>query len=124
MKFNNGFEDALKQLKTVANVNKAVTVSARKNAAEYFASVLRPLLAKSSIDKKHMEAELQVVIEKDRVLLIFGEDAWYWYLVEHGHKKRNGRGRVPGKNIIKKTADAEKEKLEKMMADEVIKNIF
>lgn len=111
----NGFEDAIKNLKTVVNVNKQTTISVMKEAAEYFADQLRPLLQRSSLSKKHMADGLVVVVKKDVVQVIFEDYAWYWYLKEHGHKKSSGRGRVPGTHIIRNTIDRESAQLQQMI---------
>lgn len=123
MNNNNGFSDALKQLKTVAAVNERTTIETRKKAAEYFVEQLRPLLRRSASNKKHMADDLQVIVSGDVVQVIFGEDGWYWFLVEHGHKKRSGRGRVPGTHTIKNTTDREGQKLAEMMRDDILNKL-
>lgn len=120
---SNGFEKAVQQLKTLVNINQKTTIEARKKAADYFVKVLRPQLLRSSIDKKHMADALTVVIEGDKVMVIFEDYGWYWYLKEHGHKKSNGKGRVRGTQTIRRTIDVEKSKLEKMMKEDILKKL-
>lgn len=122
----NGFETALDQMKTVLKVttNQKVTIDARKEAAEYFVSQLRPLLPKSKISKDHMRDQLEVIVEKDVVKVIFGEKAFYWYMVENGHaikNKPNGKsyGRVRGTHTIRKIINKEKDNLERIMLEEI-----
>ena len=119
----NGFESAMAQLKTVAKINEKVALGTLEEAAEYFVSVLKPQLKQSNISKEHMVDALQVKIEKGKVLVYFDEFGWYWYLVEHGHAKSNGKGRVKGKFTIKKVVDEEKKKLEKMMKESILKKM-
>ena len=119
----NGFESAMEQLKTVAKVNEKVALGTLEEAAEYFVSVLKPQLKKSNVSKEHMVDALQVKIEKGKVIAYFDEFGWYWYLVEHGHAKANGKGRVKGKFTIKKVVDEEKKQLEKMMKESILKKM-
>ena len=119
----NGFESAMAQLKTVAKINEKVALGTLEEAAEYFVSVLKPQLKKSDVSKEHMVDALQIKIEKGKVIAYFDEFGWYWYLVEHGHAKANGKGRVKGKFIIKKVVDEEKKQLEKMMKESILKNM-
>ncbi|MEQ7221395.1 HK97 gp10 family phage protein [Vagococcus fluvialis] len=119
----NGFESAMTQLKTVAKINEKVAIGALEEAAEYFVSVLKPQLIKSNISKEHMVDALQVKIEKEKVFVYFDDFGWYWYLVEHGHAKANGKGRVKGKFTIKKVVNEEKKHLEKMMKESILKKM-
>ncbi len=119
----NGFESAMAQLKTVAKINEKVALGTLEEAAEYFVSVLKPQLKKSNVSKEHMVDALQVKIEKGKVIAYFDEFGWYWYLVEHGHDKANGKGRVKGKFTIKKVVDEEKKQLEKMMKESILKKM-
>ena len=119
----NGFESAMAQLKTVAKINEKVALGTLEEAAEYFVSVLKPQLKKSNVSKEHMVDALQVKIEKGKVIAYFDEFGWYWYLVEHGHAKANGKGRVKGKFTIKKVVDEEKKQLEKMMKQSILKKM-
>ncbi|MED2398206.1 HK97 gp10 family phage protein, partial [Bacillus thuringiensis] len=41
-------------------------------------------------------------------------------LVEHGHKKANGKGRVKGKHFVQNTFDAEGDKIADIMAQKII----
>lgn len=61
-----------------------------------------------------------VVVKDDRVSVEFKDEAWYWYLVEHGHKKANGKGRVKGKHFVQNTFDAEGDKIADIMAQKII----
>ncbi|MGQ0454103.1 HK97 gp10 family phage protein, partial [Bacillus sp. SS-TM] len=63
---------------------------------------------------------LKVVVKDDRVSVEFKDEAWYWYLVEHGHKKANGKGRVKGKHFVQNTFDAEGDKIADIMAQKII----
>ncbi|MGI6154436.1 MAG: hypothetical protein ACOYEB_00610 [Enterococcus lemanii] len=115
----NGFEDALKNLKTVVNVNQKVTLDIMTEAAEYFAEQLRNEFTRSKINKKHAADAIEVIVSKDVVQVVFGDDGWYWYLDEHGHKKRNGRGRVRGNQVVRKTMEKESKKLEQMILNKL-----
>lgn len=115
----NGFEDALKNLKIVVNVNQKVTLDIMTKAAEYFAEQLRKEFTRSDINKKHAADDIKVVVSKNAAQVVFGDDGWYWYLDEHGHKKRNGRGRVRGNQVVRKTMEKESKKLEQMILEKL-----
>ena len=111
----NGFEEALMKMKTVVNVNEKVTLNIMKEAAEYFANQLRKEFTRSNQNKEHAADAVKVVVTKDVIQVVFGDDGWYWYLDEHGHKKRNGRGRVRGNQTVRRTMNQESKKLEQMI---------
>lgn len=119
----NGFEDAINQLKTVAKINEKTSLDALEEAADYFVNKLKPELVQSGVSKKHMVDALTIKIEKGKVIVLFEEFGWYWYMVEHGHKKSNGKGSVRGTFTIKKTVDQEKLKLEKIMKESILKKL-
>lgn len=120
MKNNNGFADMLKQMKTLLNVDKKVTLSVLEEAANYFADKLRPRIPKSNRNKKHLADMLKVVVKHDMVQVTFEDEGWYWHLAEHGHKKRGGRGRVKGRHFVRNTWAAENEKVEEIMLSRII----
>lgn len=117
---NNGFADALKQIKTLMDVDQKVTLSVLEEAAEYFAEKLRPRIPKTKRNKKHLSDALKVVVKKDMVQVAFEDWAFYWHLVEHGHKKRGGRGRVKGRHFVQNTWNAESEKISEIMTQKII----
>lgn len=123
MKNNNGFEDQLKQMKTLLDVNEKATINVLEDAANYFAEKLKPKIPISNKRGKHMRDTLKVIVEDDVVKVVFGTEAWYWHLVEHGHKKRAGRGRVKGRHFVRNTWDAEANKIEEIMLDKIIKKM-
>ena len=117
---NNGFADALEQINTLLNVNQRVSLRALEKAANYFVTKLRPRIPKSKANKQHLKNSLKVVVKNDVVQVVFEDNAWYWHLVEHGHKKANGKGRVRGRHFVRNTMDAENEKISNIMLDEII----
>ncbi len=123
MRNNNGFEDALKQMKTLLKVDKKVTLSVLEEAAEYFAKKLQPRIPVSQRNTYHLRDTLSIKVENDMVQVLFEGDGWYWHLVEHGHKKRNGRGRVKGRHFVQNTWDAESQRIEEIMLDKIIKKM-
>ena len=120
---NNGFEDALKQMKTIVDVNETVAMDALEEAAQYFVEKLRPELARSAINKKHMADGLQIKIEKEKIVVYFEEHAFYWHMVDKGHRKANSRGRVKGTHTIRNTLTRESEKIEKIMLQKITKKM-
>lgn len=120
---NNGFADALKQTKQLLNVNEKVTLTVLEEAADYFAERLKRNIPKSKRNKKHLQDMLKVVVKKDMVQVAFESDGWYWHLLEHGHKKRAGRGRVKGRHFVRNTMDAESKKVEQIMLDKIIEKM-
>jgi HK97 gp10 family phage protein len=120
---NNGFADALREINTLLKVNKPVELDVLEEAAEYFVKKLRPRIPKSNQRGKHLRDSLKVVVHDDHVSVEFEDDAYYWYLVEHGHKKANGRGKIKGRHFVQNTFDAEGEKIADIMANKIIKKM-
>ena len=117
---NNGFADALQRINTAINVNQQVSITALKKAAEYFAEQLRPKIPKSDKNGHHLRDSLKIVVKGDRVQVIFENEGWYWHLVEHGHKRANGRGRVKGKHFVRNTLEAENNRISEIMLEEIM----
>jgi len=117
---NNGFAQALNDLRTVANTHQQVSKENLEKAAEYFISKLEQKIKTSGKNKKHLRDSLKVVIKDNRVSVQFENDMFYWYMVEHGHKKSNGKGRVKGLHFVRNTTDAEREKLLDIMMERLI----
>lgn len=123
MQNNNGFADALKQIKTLLKVDKKVTLEGLEAAAEYFVKKLKPRIPVSDRNKKHLRDMLKIVVLNDKVQVAFGVDGWYWHLVEHGHKKRGSSGRVKGRHFVRNTWDSENKKIEEIMLNKIIKKM-
>ncbi len=123
MQNNNGFADALKQMKTLLNVDEKVTLSVLEEAANYFADKLRPRIPVSNRSTWHLRDKLKVVVKNDMVQVVFEDVGWYWHLAEHGHKKRGGRGRVKGQHFVRNTWNAESGKIEEIMLDKIIQKM-
>lgn len=123
MKNNNGFANALKQMKTLLKVDQKVTLEVLEEAAQYFAKQLKPRIPRSNRNKKHLADMIKVVVKNDMVQVGFEQAGWYWYLVEHGHKKAGSRGRVKGRHFVRNTWDAENKKIELIMLDKIIKKM-
>ncbi|WP_371069139.1 HK97-gp10 family putative phage morphogenesis protein [Sediminibacillus sp. JSM 1682029] len=122
-KNNNGFAEALEDINTLLKVDKKVEIDVLEEAAEYFVQKLKPRIPKSNFNKEHMRDSLKVVVKDDRVSVEFDDTAWYWFLVEHGHKKASGRGRVKGAHFVQNTWDADADKINDIMADKIIKKM-
>lgn len=120
---NNGFADALNEINTLLNVNKRVEIDVLEEAADYFVKELRPRIPKSERDGKHLRDALKVVTKDDRVSVEFEDWAFYWYMVEHGHKKASGRGKVKGAHFVQNTFDGSGEKIADIMANKIIKKM-
>ncbi|MBG9617894.1 HK97 gp10 family phage protein [Bacillus cereus] len=118
---NNGFAEVLEDINTLLRVNKKVSLDVLDEAAKYFAAELKKRIKMSDKNKRvHLKNSLKVVVKDDHVSVEFEDAAWYWYLVEHGHKKANGKGRVKGKHFVQHTFDAEGDKIADMMAQKII----
>ena len=120
MKNNNGFADALKQMKTLLKVDQKVTLDVLEEAANYFAKRLKPRIP---VDTGHLRDNLKVVVKKDMVQVKFEGNTFYWHLVEHGHKKPFGRGRIKGRHFVRNTWDAESNKIESILTDTILKKM-
>ncbi|MED3792122.1 HK97 gp10 family phage protein [Niallia alba] len=114
---NNGFAQALEDINTIVRTNQTVSKTNLEKAADYFVSKLEDKIPKSIKNKKHLRDSLKVVIKEDIVSVQFESDSFYWYMVEHGHKKANGKGRVKGTHFVRNTTDQEQQKLLDMMMD-------
>lgn len=121
---NNGFADALTEINTLLKVDKQVEKDVLEEAAKYFVNKLKPRIKMSDKNKQvHLRNSLKVVIKNDRVSVEFEDDAWYWFLPEHGHKKANGKGRVKGQHFVRNTFDAEADKIAEIMANKIIEKM-
>lgn len=120
---NNGFADALREINTLLNVNKKVELDVLEEAANYFVEKLRPRIPKSAKNKTHLRDTLKVIVQKDMVQIMFDDNSFYWHLVEHGHKKANGKGKVKGRHFVQNTFDAEGDKIADIMANKIIKKM-
>lgn len=118
----NGFAEALEQLNTVLDVSEQVTLDVLEDVANYFANKLRANIPLGH-ENVHLREEVRVVVYKDYVSVEFSGKGWYWYLAEHGHKKRGGKGRVKGLHFVRNTMDVEKNKIEKMLLDKIMKKM-
>jgi len=114
---NNGFAQALEDINTIVRTNQTVSKTNLEKAAEYFVSKLEEKIPMTTKNKKHLRDSLKVVVKEDYVSVQFESDLFYWYMVEHGHKKANGKGRVKGQHFIRNTTDQEQEKLLDLMMD-------
>lgn len=120
MNNNNGFAEALEEINTLLKVDKKVELNVLDEAAKYFVQKLKPQINSSDRNKKHLRDSLKVVVKGDLVTVEFEDAAWYWYLVEHGHKKSNGKGRVKGQHFVRNTFDSEGDKIAEIMANKII----
>ncbi|TYS14274.1 HK97 gp10 family phage protein [Rossellomorea vietnamensis] len=117
---NNGFAEALKEINTLLKVNKRVEKDVLKDAAEYFAKKLKPRIPVSDYKGNHLRDALKVVVKNDMVSVEFEDWAFYWHLVEHGHKKANGRGKIKGRHFVQNTWDGEGDKIAEIMRTEIL----
>jgi HK97 gp10 family phage protein len=118
---NNGFTDALQEINTLLKVDKHVEKDVLEEAAKYFVAKLKPRIKMSDKNKQtHLRSSLKVVVKDNVVSVEFEDKAFYWYMVEHGHKKANGKGKVKGQHFVRNTFDAESDKIAEMMANKII----
>jgi HK97 gp10 family phage protein len=117
---NNGFVDALREINTLIKVNKTVELDVLEEAAEYFVKKLKPKIPRSNQGGKHLRDALKVVVHDDHVSVEFEDWAYYWHLVEHGHKKASGKGKIKGRHFVQNTFDAEGEKIADIMANKIL----
>ncbi|ANS46769.1 HK97 gp10 family phage protein [Bacillus thuringiensis] len=118
---HNGFAEALEDINTLLRVNKKVSLDVLEEAAKYFAAELKKRMKISDKNKRvHLKNSLKVVVKNDHVSVEFEDAAWYWYLVEHGHKKASGTGRVKGLHFVQHTFDAEGDKIADRMAQKIL----
>ncbi|MEK4715232.1 HK97 gp10 family phage protein [Sporosarcina sp. FSL K6-5500] len=121
---NNGFADGLNRINTLLNVNQQVQMDVLKDAAEYFAEKLKPRINITDRNRQtHLHNSLKVVIEGDKVVVSFEDEAWYWFLAEHGHKKAGGKGRVAGLHFVRNTIDSEMGNIKEIMISEIINHM-
>lgn len=120
---HNGFTDALNQLNTVIDVTQNVQIDVLKEAAEYFVAKMKTRIPVSKRNKKHLRDALKVVVKGDKVQVIFEDDAWYWYLVEHGHRVGPTRKKVRGVHFVKNTLDVESANISRILTTQIINRL-
>ncbi|MCV9884701.1 HK97-gp10 family putative phage morphogenesis protein [Metabacillus halosaccharovorans] len=120
---NNGFSEALKEINTMLKVNKQVEKDVLEEAAKYFVHKLKTRIPVSNRRSKHLRDSLKVVVKDDIVSVEFEDDAFYWHMVEHGHKKANGKGKIKGRHFVQNTFDGEGDKIAEIMAQKIIKKM-
>lgn len=120
---NNGFADALNEINTLIKVNKRVELDVLEEAAEYFVKKLKPKIPRSNQGGRHLRDALKVVVHNDHVSVEFEDWAYYWNLVEHGHKKASGKGKVKGRHFVQNTFDGEGSKIADIMAGKILKRM-
>ncbi|WP_341356645.1 HK97 gp10 family phage protein [Rossellomorea sp. y25] len=120
---NNGFVDALREINTLIKVNKAVELEVLEEAANYFVRKLRPRIPKSDHRGNHLRDALKVVVHDDYVSVEFEDWAFYWHLVEHGHKKASGRGKIKGRHFVQNTFDDDGSKIADIMAGKILERM-
>jgi HK97 gp10 family phage protein len=116
---HNGFLEALENINTLLKVDKKVEIEVLEEAANYFVEKLKYRIPVSKMSKDHLRDSLRVVVKKDMVQVVFEGNAWYWHLVEHGHRKANG-GKVKGRHFVQNTFDAEGDKIAEIMANKIV----
>jgi HK97 gp10 family phage protein len=117
---NNGFADALRDINTLLKIDRDVEIDVLEEAANYFVDKLQLKIKVSNKEKKHLRDSLKVVVKDDMVSVQFEKDTFYWYMVEHGHKKANGKGKVKGQHFIQNTFDAESGKIADIMSQRIL----
>lgn len=117
MQNNNGFEDALKQINTLLNVNQQVTLNVLEEAAKYFVDKLRKNIPRSKLKKEHMQNALKVVVLNDKVQVVFEDWVFYWRFVDRGTKKMRGR------HFVRNTLDAESNRISEILTSKIIRKM-
>lgn len=123
MNNNNGFLEAIEEINTLLKVDQSVSMVALEEAANYFVGKLKSRIPVSNKNKTHLRDSLQVVVDEDIVSVIFGDEGWYWYLAEHGHRAGPTRKKVKGRHFVRNTFNVEKEKIENIMVNKIIKKM-
>lgn len=123
MNNNNGFSDALDRINTLLKVDQKVSMDVLEEAANYFVDKLKPRIPVSKKNKDHLRDSLKVVVKKDMVQVVFDVDSFYWHLVEHGHRKANGKGKVKGRHFVQNTWDTDGDKVAEIMTQKIIKKM-
>lgn len=124
MSDNNGFADALSQIKTLLKVDDHVSLDALEEAANYFVDQLKPNIHLSDKRKRtHLRESLKVEVKEDHVQVSFEDDAWYWFLAEHGHRKAGGKGKVAGQHFVQNTFMQEQDKIADIMTSKILKKM-
>ncbi|WAA10840.1 HK97-gp10 family putative phage morphogenesis protein [Fervidibacillus albus] len=123
MQNNNGFLEALEEINTLLKVDKKVEIDVLEKAANYFVQRLKPRIPVSKSSGPHLRDNIKVVVKNDVVQVVFEGNSWYWHLVEHGHKKPNGIGKVKGRHFVQNTWDTEGDKIAEMMANKIFEKM-
>lgn len=115
----NGFVNALDQINTLLKVNQKVGTESLEEAANYFATKMKENI-KDGKGKEHISDKIKVTVINGEVSVSFESGAWYWFLVNHGHKKSSGRGRVKGQHFVENTMTKEESKISEIMTKKII----
>lgn len=114
-KNNNGFEEMADFLGRVSRVDpKKVSLESLEEAANYFAEKLIPNIPRSLRKKEHMAEHVKVVVEKEKVKVVFDDVAYYWRFVENGRRDRKAQ------HFVKGTYEQHKEQIEKIMTKKIL----
>ncbi|EAC7998116.1 hypothetical protein HU17_00080 [Listeria monocytogenes] len=114
---NNGFADAAKKLDRLSKINNHTILLTLEEAAIYFANVLRPNIPRANRNSKHLNTLINVKIEDNQVIVYFESDGFYWRFVEHGSVHQRAQ------NFIKSTYMSNRDKIEKIMTNKILKKL-
>lgn len=114
-KNNNGFADMADHLGKIARVDPIkVSLKSLENAATFYLEKLMPNIPKSLMKKKHMVDQIKVVIEDNKVKVVFEDTAFYWRFEENGTVNKKA------KNFASGTFEQNKEQIENLMVKEIM----
>ena len=117
-KNNNGFEDMADFLGQVSKVDPLkVSMESLEEAANFFVDKLIPNIPRSLRKKKHMADQVRVVVEKEKVRVVFEEDAYYWRFVENGRRDRKAQ------HFVRGTYEQNREQIEKIMTKKILESL-
>ena len=112
---NNGFADMADYLGTLAQVDPTkLSLESLTDAASFFVEQLLPQIPRSLLKKKHMADQVKVVIEEDRVQVVFEETAYYWRFAENGSVNKKAQHFASG------TFEQNKDQIEKIMTQQIL----
>lgn len=94
-----------------------ITIESLNEAAQYFVGKLMPSIPRSLMKKKHMKDHIKVVIEDDKVIIVFEDTSFYWRFVE------NGTVNMKAQHFVEGTWQQQKTNIENIMTKKIIKEM-
>ncbi|PZL74102.1 hypothetical protein CI088_07860 [Enterococcus plantarum] len=113
---NNGFADMADHLGKISEVDpRKISLKSLEKAANFYTQQLIPKIPKSLLKKKHMADQVKVIVNDDRVKVMFNDTTFYWRFAENGTVNQRAQHFASG------TYEQEKSTIEELMTQDILK---